>query len=150
MTEFLAPLYPARPWLEAAHIIFVIFWVAGLFLLPRLFVYHQEALEGSEEAQRFVDRERRTLKIILLPSIIVVWVLGLTMAAMIGAFSEGWFHAKLAVVIVLSAYHGWMSSYAKKLARGEKGLTGKQLRLVNEVPGLAVILIVILVVVKPF
>ncbi|WP_061926974.1 protoporphyrinogen oxidase HemJ [Altererythrobacter epoxidivorans] len=137
-------------WLKAGHIIFVIFWMAGLFMLPRLFVYHQEAPEGSEEAARYVERERRLLKIILLPSIIVVWVLGLMLAMTTGAFSQGWFHAKLLFVIVLSGYHGWLSAYAKKLARGERSMDGKTLRLLNEVPGLAAVVIVILVVIKPF
>lgn len=150
MSDILAPLYPILPWIEATHIIFVIFWIAGLFLLPRLFVYHQEAPEGSEEAKRFVERERRTLKIILLPSIVVVWVAGLLLAAMIDAFSQGWFHAKLLIVLVLSGYHGWLSSYAKKLASGQASLTSRQLRIINEVPGIAVLIVVVLVVVKPF
>ncbi len=137
-------------WLKAGHIIFVIFWMAGLFMLPRLFVYHQEAPEGSEEAARYTEREQRLLKIILLPSIIVVWVLGLALAMTTGAFSQGWFHAKLLLVLLLSGYHGWLASYAKKLARGERSLDGKTLRLLNEVPGLAAALIVVLVVVKPF
>lgn len=137
-------------WLKAGHIIFVIFWMAGLFMLPRLFVYHQEAEPGSPENAKWIDRERKLLKIILLPSIIVVWVLGLALAMSTGAFSQGWLHAKLALVLGLSAYHGYLSSYAKKLARGERRLSGKQLRLLNEVPGVAAALIVILVVIKPF
>lgn len=137
-------------WLKAGHIIFVIFWMAGLFMLPRLFVYHQEAAPGSPENALWIDRERKLLKIILLPSIVVVWVLGLLLASSIGAWSQGWFHAKLLLVLVLSGYHGWMSAYAKKLARGERAMTGRQLRLLNEVPGVAVAIIVVLVVVKPF
>lgn len=137
-------------WLKAGHIIFVIFWMAGLFMLPRLFVYHQEAEPGSPENAKWIDRERKLLKIILLPSIIVVWVLGLALAMSTGAFSQGWLHAKLALVLGLSAYHGYLSTYAKKLARGERRLSGKQLRLLNEVPGVAAALIVILVVIKPF
>ena len=80
-------------WLKAGHIIFVVFWMAGLFMLPRFFVYHQEAPEGSPEEVRWVDRERKLLKIILLPSIIVVWVLGLLLAFTLGLWSEGWLHA---------------------------------------------------------
>lgn len=137
-------------WLKAGHIIFVVFWMAGLFMLPRLFVYHQEAAPGSPENAQWIDRERKLLKIILLPSIVVVWVLGLLLAQSIGAWSQGWLHAKLLLVLVLSGYHGWLSAYAKKLARGERTLTGKQLRLLNEVPGVAVAIIVVLVVVKPF
>jgi len=137
-------------WLKAGHILFVIFWMAGLFMLPRLFIYHQEAEQGSDEAARFVEREQRLLKIILTPSIIVVWVLGLMLAISTGAFSQGWFHAKLLLVLGLSGYHGWLAAYAKKLARGERPIDGKTLRMLNEVPGLAAVLIVILVVVRPF
>jgi putative membrane protein len=97
-----------------------------------------------------VDRESKLIKIILNPSIIVVWVLGLVLAWNIGAMAQGWFHAKLLFVLGLSAYHGWAVGYAKKLAHGERRLTGKQLRLFNEVPGIASAIIVILVVAKPF
>jgi protoporphyrinogen IX oxidase len=137
-------------WLKAAHIIFVIFWMAGLFMLPRFFVYHQEAVEGSAEAAAWIERERRLIRIVLNPAMILVWILGLVLAVQTGAFQQGWFHAKLLFVLLLSGYHGWMSGYARKLARGERRLDGRKLRLINEVPGLAAILIVILVVVKPF
>ena len=137
-------------WVKAFHIIFVIFWMAGLFMLPRFFVYHQESAVGSEEAAKWVDRESKLIKIILNPSIIIVWVVGLFLAWHIGAMAEGWFHAKLLFVLGLSGYHGWIVGYAKKLARGERKLTGKQLRLLNEVPGVAAAIIVILVVAKPF
>jgi len=137
-------------WLKAGHIVFVIFWMAGLFMLPRYFVYHQESAPGSAEEARWVDREGKLLKIILWPSLVVVWVLGLLLAHTIGAFSQGWFHAKLALVLGLTGYHVWMAGYAGRLARGERKLTGKQLRLLNEVPGIAAAVIVILVIVKPF
>ena len=137
-------------WLKAGHLIFVIFWIAGLFMLPRYFVYHQESVPGSPEEALWVDRERKLLKIILWPSMIVVWVLGLALAVTIGAFAQGWFHAKFALVLALSAYHVWLASYAAALARGERKLTGRRLRLLNEVPGIAAALIVVLVVVKPF
>ncbi len=137
-------------WLKAGHIVFVIFWMAGLFMLPRYFVYHQEAEPGSAEEARWIDRERKLLRIILAPSIAVVWALGLLLAWHIGAFSQGWFHAKLLLVLALSGYHGFLASYAKKLARGERTLSGKALRMLNEVPGVAVAMIVILAVVKPF
>ena len=137
-------------WLKAGHILFVIFWMAGLFMLPRYYIYHQEAPAGSDEAARWVDRERKLQKIILLPSIVVVWVLGLALAWTTGAFSQGWFHAKLLLVLLLSGYHGWLVSYGKKLARGETPLEGKKLRMLNEVPGLAALLIVVLVVIRPF
>ena len=147
MTEILAVLYIG---LKSAHIIFVIFWMAGLFMLPRFFVYHQESAEGSEESAKWVEREAKLIKIILNPAIIVVWVIGLALAWQIGAMTEGWFHAKLLFVIGLSAYHGWIIGYARKLAKGERTLSGKQLRLFNEVPGIAAAVIVVLVVAKPF
>jgi putative membrane protein len=137
-------------WLKAGHIIFVIFWMAGLFMLPRYFVYHQESPAGSAEEARWVDREAKLLRIILWPSLGVVWALGLMLAYSIGAFHAGWFHLKLAAVLGLSGYHVWLAGYAKALARGERRLTGKQLRLLNEIPGLAAAVIVIMVVLKPF
>lgn len=137
-------------WLKAGHIIFVIFWMAGLFMLPRFFVYHQECGPGTSENAVWVDRERKLLKIILWPSLVVVWVLGLALAMSIGAFSQGWFYAKLAFVLALTAYHVWLASYAAALARGERRLSGRRLRMINEVPGVAAALIVVLVIVKPF
>ena len=147
MTEAIAVLYL---WLKSAHIIFVIFWMAGLFMLPRFLVYHQESTDGSDEAAKWVDREAKLIKIILNPAMIIVWVVGLALAWHIGAMTQGWFHAKLLFVLGLSAYHGWMLGYAKKLSRGEQTLSGKQLRLFNEVPGIAAAIIVVLVVAKPF
>jgi|SRR5688572_2542070 len=147
MQDVLAVIYY---WLKAGHIIFVVFWMAGLFMLPRLFVYHQECEPDSPENDKWIDRERKLLKIILMPSIGVVWLLGLALAYSVDAWAQVWFHAKLALVLGLSAYHGYLKSYAGKLAKGERPLSGKQLRLLNEVPGIAVALIVILVVVKPF
>jgi len=136
-------------WLKAGHITFVIFWMAGLFMLPRFFVYHQEAEPGSPEETRWVDRERRLLKIILWPAMAVTWLLGLALALSIGAFLQPWFHAKLGLVLILSAYHVWMAGYAADLAKGQRRLQGKSLRLLNEVPGIATVLIAILVIVKP-
>lgn len=137
-------------WLKAGHLIFVIFWMAGLFMLPRFFVYHQESPEGSPENAIWVDREAKLLKIIMWPSLIVVWVLGLALAMSIGAFAQGWLHAKLALVLALTGYHFWLANYAQLLAAGQRKLTGRNLRMLNEVPGIAAALIVILVIVKPF
>lgn len=137
-------------WLKAGHIIFVIFWMAGLFMLPRYFVYHQESLPGTEEERRWIDRESKLLKIIMWPSLVAVWVFGLLLAHTVGAFSQGWFHAKLAMVLVLTGYHVWLAGYAKGLAKGDRKLPGKTLRLLNEVPGVAAAIIVILVIVRPF
>ncbi|MEP7221600.1 MAG: CopD family protein [Novosphingobium sp.] len=137
-------------WLKAGHVIFVIFWMAGLFMLPRFFVYHQEAAPGSPENAAWIDRERKLLKIIMWPSLIAVWVFGLSLAMVTGAFSQGWFQVKFAAVLALSAYHVWLAGYAASLALGERRLTGKKLRLLNEVPGIAAALIVVLVIVRPF
>jgi putative membrane protein len=137
-------------WLKSAHLIFVIFWMAGLFMLPRFFVYHQECAIGSDEDSKWIERERRLIRIILNPAMIVVWVIGLLLAYNIGAFSQGWFHLKFLMVLSLSGYHGWMIGYAKKLANGERSLQDKKLRLLNEVPGIAAAIIVTLVIVKPF
>ncbi|GAA4763600.1 protoporphyrinogen oxidase HemJ [Novosphingobium ginsenosidimutans] len=137
-------------WLKAGHVTFVIFWMAGLFMLPRFFVYHQEAEPGSAEEARWIDRERRLLRIILWPAMGVTWALGLALAFSIGAFTQPWFHAKLGLVLILSAYNVWMAGYAADLAQGRRRLEGKRLRILNEVPGIATVLIAIMVIVKPF
>nr|WP_284734616.1 CopD family protein [Sphingosinicella terrae] len=137
-------------WLKAGHIIFVIFWMAGLFLLPRYYIYHQEAPAGSEEEAKWIDRERKLRAIILTPAIGAVWLLGLSLAWITQAWTEGWFHAKLLLVLALSAYQGWMIGYGRKLAAGVRPVSGRALRMMNEVPGIAVVLIVILVIVRPF
>lgn len=140
----------AYPWVLAAHVIFVIFLIAALFMMPRFFVYHQEAEPGSDEAAKWVAREARLKRIILDPALGMVWLLGLGLAFNVGAFSQGWFHAKLVFVIALTGYHGWATAYAKKLARGEPTLTSRQLRLMNEVPGVLTAIVVVLAIVKPF
>lgn len=137
-------------WLKAGHVIFVIFWIAGMFMLPRYYVYHQEAAPGSEEEKRWIDRERKLRRIIITPSMILVWLLGLSLAWTTGAWQQGWFHSKFAIVLALSAYHGWLVGYGRKLAAGQRPLGGKALRIMNELPGLATVLIVILVIVRPF
>ena len=137
-------------WLKAGHVIFVIFWIAGLFMLPRFYVYHQEAPPGSEEERKWIERERRLRNIIISPAMILVWLFGLALAWVTGAWSEHWFHAKFALVVALSGYHGWMVGYGRKLAAGVRPASGRALRLMNEVPGIAVVLIVVLVIVRPF
>lgn len=137
-------------WIKAAHIIFVIFWIAGLFMLPRFYVYHQEAVPGSDEERRWIERERKLRTIIITPAMILVWALGLTLAYITGAWAQGWLHAKFLLVLLLSGYHGYMVGYGKSLARGQRPASGRALRIMNEVPGIATALIVILVVVKPF
>ena len=146
-TNFLGAAYL---WVKAAHVTFVIFWMAGLFLLPRLYVYHQETTVGSPEDRAWIERESRVRSIILTPAMALVWILGLMLAFNVDAFSQGWFLAKLALVVALSGYQGWLSGYGKKLARGERPLSGRAVRMINEIPGIAAALIVVLVIVRPF
>ena len=150
MTDLTGFLGAAYPWVLAAHVTFVIFWVAGLLLLPRFYVYHHETPAGSPEDRAWIERERRTRKIILTPAMVAVWVLGLLLAFNIDAFSQGWFHAKLALVIALSGYQGWLGAYGKRLASGTRSGSNRALRVMNEVPGIAAALIVVLVIVRPF
>ena len=147
MAQVLAMTYL---WLKAGHIIFVIFWMAGLFMLPRYFVYHQEAPEDSPENVVWIDRERKLLRIILWPSLVMTWIFGLALGWTGGLFGQAWFHAKLGLVLILSAYHFWLAGYAEALKRGARRLSGKRLRMINEVPGIAAAFIVILVVLRPF
>jgi putative membrane protein len=137
-------------WIKAAHVIFVIFWIAGLFMLPRYYVYHQEAAPGSAEEKKWIERERKLRNIIITPAMVMVWILGLTLAWITEAWTQGWLHAKLLIVIGLSGYHGYMVGYGKKLAQGLRPVSGKALRIMNEVPGVATVIIVILVIVRPF
>ena len=140
----------AYPWVKAAHVTFVIFWMAGLFLLPRFYVYHQETTVGSPEDRAWIEREARVRSIILTPAMILVWVLGLMLAFDIGAWTMGWFHAKFLLVVALSGYQGWLGVYGRKLANGQRPLSGKAVRMLNEIPGVAAAIIVVLVIVKPF
>ena len=137
-------------WLKAGHIIFVIFWMAGLFILPRQMLYMHSAAAGSDEEALWATRTRTLSKVILVPSLVIVWLLGLTLAVTIGTWDQGWFHAKLLLVLGLSGFHGWMSAQAKKMARGARPLSEKKLRLWGEVPAMIVVVVVVLVIVKPF
>ena len=137
-------------WLKAGHIIFMVFWMAGLFMLPRQMIYCLDGAPGSQEEAKWARRMGLLRKIILTPSLIIVWVLGLLLAVETGAFTQGWFHAKLLFVLLLTGFHGVMVARSKKMAAGERPMTEKQLRLFGEVPGILLALIVVLVVVRPF
>lgn len=150
MNDFVGFLGPAYLWVKAAHVTFVIFWMAGLFLLPRFYVYHQETVAGSPEDRAWIEREARVRSIILTPAMLIVWLLGLMLAVHLGVFGQLWFTAKLALVVALTGYQGWLGSYGKKLAAGQRPLSGKAVRLLNEIPGIAAALIVVLVIVRPF
>jgi protoporphyrinogen IX oxidase len=147
LTGFLGPAYL---WVKAAHVTFVIFWLAGLFLLPRFYAYHQESVVGSPEDRAWIERESRVRSIILTPAMAVVWILGLMLAFHLDVWSQAWFAAKLALVVVLSGYQGWLIAYGKKLARGERPLSGKAVRMINEIPGIIAAIIIVLVIVRPF
>ncbi|MDJ0643496.1 MAG: CopD family protein [Erythrobacter sp.] len=147
MQESLLAIYL---WLKIGHVIFMVFWLAGLFMLPRQCIYILDHDPSSEGEAKWAERMAKLRKIILTPSLLVVWVLGLTLAYAIGAFSEGWFHAKLTLVVILSGYHGWLVAQAKKMSRGERPLTERTLRMIGEVPGLLLVLIVALVYLRPF
>jgi putative membrane protein len=148
--DYLGFLGNAYPWVKAAHVTFVIFWVAGLFLLPRFYVYHHATAPGSAEDRAWIERERRTRSIILTPALLIVWLLGLALAFHLGAWGMGWFSAKLLFVVALTGYQGWLGAYGRKLARGDRPLENRTLRIMNEIPGIATAIIVVLVIVKPF
>ncbi len=150
MNDWVNFLGAAYPWVKAAHVTFVIFWIAGLFLLPRFYVYHHAAPAGSLEDRAWIERESRVRSIILTPAMLVVWVLGLALAFNIGAFGQHWFDAKLLLVVLLTGYQGWLGRYGRKLANGQRPLANRTLRIMNEVPGIATAVIVVLVIVKPF
>lgn len=138
-------------WLKAVHVIAIVAWMAGLLYLPRLFVYHAEAGSGSAQSATFKVMERRLLKAILNPAMIVVWITGLWLAFASGYIKDaGWLHAKIALVVLLSAYHGFLSATTKRFAADRNTRAAGFFRVANEVPTVLLIGIVILVVVKPF
>ena len=123
MNDLVGFLGAAYPWVKAAHVTFVIFWMAGLFLVPRFYVYHHATTPGSAEDRAWTEREDRARNIILMPAMLVVWILGLMLAFNIGAF---------------------------QLAQGMRPLENRTLRIMNEIPGIAAALIVVLAIVRPF
>ncbi len=137
-------------WLKAFHIMAVVAWFAGLFYLPRLFVYHANAKPGSELSETFKVMEHRLLTAIMTPAMAIVWLTGLTLAYWEGAFSDGWLHAKLALVFLLSGYQGALSRWTRDFAADRNTRSAKFYRIANEVPTVFLIAIVLLVVLKPF
>ena len=137
-------------WLLALHVIAVIAWMAGMLYLPRLFVYHCDADVGSIQSETFKVMERRLLKAIINPAMIAAWLLGLWLAWQGGWFKAPWLHVKLALVIGMSGVHGILSKYVREFAADRRRKSQKFFRILNEVPTVLMILIVILVVVKPF
>jgi len=137
-------------WLKAFHVIAVIAWMAGMLYLPRLFVYHCDAEVGSKQSETFKIMERRLLRAIINPAMIVTWVLGLWLAHEGGFFKSHWLHAKFALVIAMSALHGFSVGLVRAFAEDRNVHTPKFYRILNEVVTLLMIGIVILVIVKPF
>jgi protoporphyrinogen IX oxidase len=137
-------------WIKAAHIVAVIAWMAAMLYLPRLFVYHAEAPAGSAQSETFKVMERRLLRIIATPAMIATWILGLWIAYQGGFFSSGWLHAKLLLVLILSGLHGFFAGSVRAFAADRNTRSARFYRMINEVPAVLMVLVVILVVVKPF
>ena len=137
-------------WVKALHIVSVITWMAALFYLPRLFVYHADSAMGSEKSETFKVMERRLLKGIMNPSMIAVWITGPLVATGLGFWQDGWLHAKIALVIVLSGYHGFLAGTVRRFANDQNTRDARFYRFINEVPTVLLLLIVFLVVLKPF
>ena len=150
LSEYVGFLGAAYLWVKAAHVTFVIFWIAGLFIVPRYYIHHQATTPGSAEDRAWIEREDRARTVILMPAMLITWTLGLMLAVHLGAFREPWLMAKLLFVVLLSGYQGWVGSYGRKLAAGRRELDDKRLRMMNEVPGILTALIVVLVIVRPF
>lgn len=149
MSGWLASAYP---WIKAFHILAVIAWMAGLLYLPRLFVYHASARLGSETAETFKVMERRLERAIMTPAMIATWLFGLILAATPGLvdWRMGWFPAKLGLVAALTGFHFWLSRLRRVFAADRNRHPARFYRVINELPTLALIAIVILVVVRPF
>lgn len=137
-------------WIKAFHIMAVIAWMAALLYLPRLMVYHADAAVGSAQSETFKIMERRLLRGIMTPSMIVTWILGLYLAWSGFAFKGGWLHGKILLVVILSGMHGFLAGRVRTFAQDRNDKSARFYRMINELPAVAMALIVILVVVKPF
>lgn len=138
-------------YIKAFHLIAVMSWMAAMLYLPRLFVYHSTVKKGSEQSETFKTMEYRLLRYIATPAMIVTWIIGgLMIYANPDLLSQGWMHAKLLLVILLSGFHGACSGWTKKFAQDANVKSDKFYRVANEIPTLIMIAVVILVIVKPF
>ncbi|MFV3131871.1 protoporphyrinogen oxidase HemJ [Niveispirillum sp. KHB5.9] len=139
-------------WIKALHVISIIAWMAGMLYLPRLFVYHCAAGKGSVQSETFKVMERRLLKAIINPAMAGAWIFGITMIALNPEMlkGQGWLHAKLTLVLVMSGIHGVLSKHVRLFANDANTKPQKYFRILNEVPTLLMIAIVILVIVRPF
>ena len=150
MGDFLLEYYF---WIKALHIISVITWMAGMFYLPRLYVYHAEtAPVGSEMSETFKVMERKLLRAIINPSMISTWVFGLLLVftPSVIDWSEIWPWVKAVMVLLMSGFHGWLSARRREFARDENTRSGRAYRFANEFPTVLMLVIVIMVVIKPF
>ena len=141
------------PWIKALHVASVIAWMAGMFYLPRLFVYHCELVRGSSESERFKVMERRLFKQIINPAMIATWVFGLTMAFTPGVLNwrtDHWWHVKLAAVLLMAGFHGALSRWRKDFLEDRNRRPARFYRLANEVPTVLMLIIVAMVIVRPF
>ena len=136
-------------WLNVFHIISIIVWMAGLFYLPRLFVYHAKSEIGSEQSETFKVMERKLLKIIMNPAMYAAWITGLLFAIERSVWAQGWFYAKLVLVLLMTAYHFSLSQIQKKFTSDINNRSHLFYRIYNEVPTIMMIVIVILVILKP-
>ena len=150
LSEYQGFLGAAYLWVKAAHLTFVIFWIAGLFIVPRYYIHHQATTPGSAEDRAWIEREDKARNIILMPAMLIVWVLGLMLAVHLNVWGQYWFSAKLLLVLILTGYQGWVGAYGRKLAGGHREQDDKKLRMMNELPGILMAFIVVLVIVKPF
>lgn len=137
-------------WLKALHVLAVISWMAGMLYLPRLMVYHVDAAPGSIQSETFKVMERRLLKGIMNPAMIVTWVVGLYLAWDAFGFKGGWLHGKILLVVLLSGVHGYLVGRVRDFAHDRNTKSGRFYRIINEVPAVLMVGIVILVIVKPF
>jgi len=147
----IAVMFGARAylWIKAIHVIAVISWMAGMLYLPRLFVYHCDAEPGSQQSETFKIMEQRLLGVIMNPAMVIAWSLGLWLAWVGGHFSEPWLHAKIALVIGLSATHGYFSGAVRAFREDRNTKSARHWRMLNEVPALLMVGSVVLVIVKP-
>jgi len=139
-----------QPWLLSLHIIAVIAWMAGMLYLPRLYVYHADAKVGSELSETFKVMERRLLRAIVNPAMIAAWILGLALATWGHHWGEGWFHAKLALLLLMQVAHAALSRWRRQFAQDRNRHPARFYRAVNEIPTVLMIGIVILAIVRPF
>lgn len=137
-------------WIKALHVIAVISWMAGMLYLPRLFVYHADAPVGSPMSETFKVMERRLLRAIINPAMILSWVFGLWLAWRGFGFQGGWLHVKIAAVVALSAFHGYLSTAVRTFGEDRNQKPARHWRMMNEVPTFLMVIIVIMVIVKPF